>query len=37
MLKVLHAFGLHPLIKSLKEYDYKLVKSGAEIERLLRN
>jgi hypothetical protein len=36
-LKVLHAFKIHPLIKSLKQFDYKLVKGGAEIERLLKN
>jgi hypothetical protein len=36
-LKVLHAFKIHSPIKALKEFDVRLVKMGAEIERLLKN
>jgi hypothetical protein len=36
VLRVLHTFGVHPQLKALRNFDWKQVKAGAEIEHLLR-
>jgi hypothetical protein len=36
VLRVLHAFGVHPHLKALRQFDLKKINGGADIERLLR-
>ena len=36
ILRVLHAFKVHPQLKALRKYDLKQIRGGAEIERLLK-
>jgi hypothetical protein len=37
ILRVLHAFDVHPQLKALRKFDLKQISNGAEIERLLKN
>jgi hypothetical protein len=37
ILRVLHAFDVHPQLKALRKYDLKQISGGAEIQRLLKN